>query len=270
MFIAVALTVLVVLLSFIWATVIEPRWIYINRQSLKLKGLPVAFEGLRLAFISDIHSGGWAKADYYRQAAQLIAQEQPDLMVWGGDNVVSQAGPDWADQLSQLAKCQPELGSFVIAGGHDRQFGRKKVQEVCQHLGLTWLDNQAVLLERQGQSLALIGLADNSDRPFQHNVAKAFSGLQAELCKIVVCHSPDIVRELPASTALTLCGHTHGGQVRAPFWGAIVHVTSLPYRCEMGQSFFAGQQLFVTKGLGSSIRLRFLCRPEVCVLTLHG
>ena len=276
-----------------WAIIIEPWLIKVTRCEVKIPDLPPAWDGLRLGFIADTHSGGWAPRAFFERAWKILRLENPQALLIGGDIVVSHATPIWQEHLSGLQDLQPELGKFAVLGGHDRQYNPAEVSEGLTKMGVRVLHNDAIRLERQGQELFLVGLGDNSDLPHQSDLPAALAQVQganashmqganashmqgantspvpSAPCSILLAHSPDIaLNPLAPRCALILSGHTHAGQVRIPYCGAILCVTDLPRRHDRGLSVVQGVPLFVTRGLGCTVRLRFCCPPEIAILTL--
>ncbi len=252
-----------------WAILIEPVWIKVTRRTLELPQLPPELEGLRLGFISDTHCGAWSKRAFFDKAWKQLEREAADILLIGGDIVVNHASSSWLEELEGLSDYQPPLGKYAVLGGHDRHYGSIEVTRGLQSLGVNVLHNQSVPLQRQGVTWYVVGLGDNSDLPSQSNPRQAFADVPETAFAVTIAHSPDIVIHPEAKRfSLVLSGHTHAGQVRIPWLGAPLCVTELPRRHDRGFTHFQGIPLFVSQGLGCTVRLRFCCRPEICILTL--
>ncbi|MBQ7567680.1 metallophosphoesterase [bacterium] len=259
------------LLLLAWSVFIEPLWIELTVHEVSIPNLPPELEGLRVAFISDTHCGAWARRYHYDRAWHLLVPTEPDILLIGGDIVVNHARPNWSCDLRGLRDWNPPLGKFAVLGGHDRIFGPQRVQASLQALGITLLDNQSISFTRQGCTWWLTGLADNSDLPIETDATKALAGVPDGDTAIALVHSPDFVLAPEAARfSLVLSGHTHAGQVRLPWLGAILCVTELPRQHDHGLSLYKGIRLFVSRGLGCTVRLRLCCRPEVSLITLRG
>ena len=88
---------------------------------------------------------------------------------------------------------------------------------------------------------------------------------------IALAHNPDVFPRLPQSVPLLLAGHTHGGQVRFPFIGSVIHPSNYGQRYARGHIYESGHHLFVTTGIGTSIvRVRFNVPPEIVLLTVKS
>ncbi len=254
-----------------WAVAIEPLWLQKREVEVPFPGLPPALDGIRLGLLSDLHAGAWAPQEHYRRAVRILAKARVDVLLLAGDIAGHRAGQTWKQVLAPLAGLEPPLGRLAVLGGHDYRFDARAVAHHLGGLGFTVLRNQAVPLHRGGQTLWVVGLDDNSDLPDRHDFEEACRGLPPGAPALVLAHSPDAVTEARRrGLGLVLSGHTHGGQVRLPFWGSILRVTELPRRYDQGLSRHGDTHLFVSRGLASTHRLRFFCRPDVAVLTLRS
>ncbi len=252
-----------------WAIAIEPLCLEVRRLRIPLPDLPPSLEGLRLGLLADLHAGSWAGVDLYRRAARLLRQSRVDALLLAGDVTSHHAGPHWKEVLAPLAEVEAPLGRLAVLGGHDHRFGASAVAGRLHELGFRVLRNEAVPLDRGGQSLWVVGLDDNSDWPFKDDLDRACRHLPSGAATVLVAHSPDAVRQARRrNLGLVLSGHTHGGQVRLPWVGSLVRVSHLPGRLDQGLSRHGNTHLFVSRGLSSTHRLRFLCRPDVSILTL--
>lgn len=252
-----------------WAILVEPLWIETHCQDLEIPDLPPELEGLRLALVSDTHCGAWSSRRFFDRAWQRLIPLQPDILLLGGDIVVNHARASWADDLAGLSDWHPPLGKYAVLGGHDRTYNPLEVGDSLRQLGIRVLCNESVHFERQGQGWWLTGLADNSDDPVLCNASLAL--LDVPTCEpaLALVHSPDFVLDPDSQRfALILSGHTHAGQVRVPWLGAPLGATTISRAYDHGFTHPRGLNLFVTRGLGCTVRLRFCCRPEVCLLTL--
>jgi predicted MPP superfamily phosphohydrolase len=130
------------------------------------------------------------------------------------------------------------------------------------------LENEVVQVDARGTSLWLVGLADLWTRPQKINetIDKVPPGAPI----IALTHNPDIFPQVPQRVPLLLAGHTHGGQVRFPFIGAVVQSSNFGERYERGHVFENNHHLFATTGIGTSIvPVRFGVPPEIVLLTIQ-
>jgi predicted MPP superfamily phosphohydrolase len=177
-----------------------------------------------------------------------------------------------------LGALQAPLGVFAIAGNHDwwedpdamaRRAGQPEWLRALARHGITPLQNQA---RRLAQGFWLAGL--DSQIAFYPRGADDLPATLAQITDaapvILLAHEPDIFATLPARVALTLCGHTHGGQVRVLGYSPRVP-SRFGNRYAYGQVSEGGRELIVSGGLGTSkIPVRFGVPPEIVEVTLGG
>lgn len=259
---------LIFFLTLAYAIFVEPWLLKRTQTTIELADLPAEFDGFTIVFFSDLHAGGWSPSKLFQQAAALTADVHPDLILIGGDTVVNHAHNHWVDDLAALGKLQAPCGKYAIEGGHDRIFGSQAVAAGCAQLGFTFLANEAVAITQEGATIWLVGLRDNSRLPIEANLAQATAAIPAGSCTIVLAHSPDAVLFPHYQGSLLISGHTHGGQLRIPWLGAILKATIISRKHDSGLSYFGEHPLFVSRGTGSTVKLRFCCRPEVNIITL--
>ncbi|MGH9598771.1 MAG: metallophosphoesterase, partial [Terracidiphilus sp.] len=256
------------------------HWIEVVRRDAPIPGLPAAFDGMTIAQLSDIHLDEFTEPYFLRDAVARINSLNPDLIFLTGDFVTYQLGTlefargaAWqcANILLGL-KCRR---IYAVLGNHDIQVGAKHVTEALEDNGIPVLRNSYVPLERSGSRVWLAGLDDpvnGHPRP-ELAIPASIRNIPQEPV-ILMCHAPDYVNHLlkqPAGQAVSfmLCGHTHGGQIRLPFIGALV----LPIGGKLypeGEFRLGHLQLYVNRGLGAiGVPFRFGCPPEITLHTLR-
>lgn len=260
---------------------IERHWIDVVHRQIRIAGLPAAFDGWRIAQLSDIHLDEFTEPFLLREAIQHINHLQPDMVLLTGDFVSAEVlskkttiGAAWecASILTEIA-CPRR---YAILGNHDVMAGADAVADALNTHDLPVLRNAFVPIERGNARLWLAGLEDPLlGRPNPDRAIPAAIRNQAHEPVVLMCHAPDFADALVAhpvgrSIDLMLSGHTHGGQVRLPFVGAL----RLP---PMGRKYVQGwfplgsMQLYVNRGIGSvGVPFRFDCRPEITCFTLRA
>jgi len=260
---------------------IERHWIEIVNQDVRLPGLPKAFDGFRIAQLSDIHMDEYSEPFLVRDAVNQINRLHPDAVFLTGDFVSYDYWPTrWSRKMAwQCANLLNELECphrYAILGNHDVMVNAHEVTRALMDNGMTVLRNAVLPIERPGGRFWLAGI---DDPLFGHPepdlaIPQAIRHVANEPV-ILLCHAPDYVdklMQLPAGKAvsLVLSGHTHGGQVRLPLVGAMV----LP---RMGRKYiegwfrFGAMQLYVNRGLGTvGVPFRFDCPPEITLHTLRS
>ena len=265
----------------LYAGELERHWIEVSESDVVIPGLPPAFDGFRIAQISDIHMDEFTEAFFVREVVNHVNSLKPDAVFLTGDFVTSEfasqkfaigAGWQCAGLLNQLT-CRQR---YAVLGNHDCQVGADEVSEALADNNIIVLRNYYMPLERSGARIWLAGLADplqGSPDP-EATIPASIRNIPQEPI-ILLCHAPDYVDDLlaiPAGQAvsLMLCGHTHGGQVRLPLIGPMI----LP---RMGRKYVEGWfrfgrlQMHVNRGIGTvGVPFRLDCPPEISMLTLRS
>ncbi len=265
----------------VYAGEIARHWLEVTRREVLIPGLPPAFDGVKIAQLSDIHLDEYTEPFFLRDAIRYINRLNPDLVFLTGDYVTHlfgsrqfAIGAAW--QCANILQSLHCRRIYAVLGNHDISVSAKQVSAALRDNGIILLRNSYVPLERGNSRIWLSGLDD----PVVGNpipdlaIPAAIRNIPGEPV-ILLCHAPDFARTLialPAGQAvsLMLSGHTHGGQIRIPFLGAIV----LP---PGGKLFPQGayrldhMQLYVNRGLGTvDIPFRFDCPPEITLHTLRS
>jgi predicted MPP superfamily phosphohydrolase len=254
----------------VWARWVEPRLLVTRRRTVHPPGWPPELDGLRVAVIADLHAGKH-RADIERVAEVVAVANRlhPDLIAILGDVVDAPdtARPDAVG--SRLAALEAPLGVVGVLGNHDRVSGAARVTRALEAAGVTLLEDRALELRFNDAPLWVVGVSDSHER--QPDVKAAFAEVPPDARALVITHSPDAFPRLPDQAALTLAGHTHGGQVAIPGLRARFIPSRFGARYARGFVEERRRLLFVHPGIGTSRwRLRLGARPEVTLLTLRA
>jgi uncharacterized protein len=252
-----------------YATLIEPRWLQVRRARIHIRSLPPALEGLRVGLISDIHLEGSRPAALARRAVAAIARERPDLVAITGDLAEDRTALQTV--LDALTTLDAPLGVWVVPGNHDHRAGIDHWRRaVAARKAIQDLTNRYVLLQRDGATLCIAGIDDH----IEGQPLLLLPPPGARDLTIVLAHSPDQAERCRRSydaVDLILSGHTHGGQVRLPFFGATVHSVAHADLYQDGLRRRPWTQVYTSRGIGTSrLPIRFMARPEVSILELTG
>ena len=274
---ALAIAALAVLLSgvalAVWAFWVEPRSLTLTRLEIASPAWPQTAPPLRIALLADIHAAG--PHDTPARCARVVARanaEGADLVLLLGDYVdlrrvkTAFVAPEVIAPV--LARLQAPLGVYAVLGNHDWEIGGARMARALAAAGIQCLDNAVWRLQRSGGDCWLVGVGDASlgaDR-----LAATLEQITDLAPALLMTHSPDVFPEVPARVALSVAGHTHGGQVRLPWVGPLVVPSRYGKRYAYGHIVESGRHLFVSRGLGQSVLpMRFLCPPEIVVITLR-
>jgi predicted MPP superfamily phosphohydrolase len=238
--------------------------------------VPAAFDGLRIAFVSDIHRGPFYSEAQVGQVVDRVNALHTDLVLLGGDYVY--AGTKYeASSFSQLSRLRAPLGCFAVLGNHD--YGRPdsaapgpgNAIEAAAAVGIPLLRNEGIWLERGGGRIRLGGVADYEAGTSE--LGPIAAGTKKSDFVLLVSHNPDFSEDLPKDEVdLVLSGHTHGGQ--ATLFGTwALHVSS-----KYGQKYRTGivrndlTTVIVSSGIGTStpLPIRLYAPAQIVVITLHS
>lgn len=248
----------------------KPSDVQIAYHDVPVPGLPPAFDGYRILHLSDIHAGGVisleATADRLRPAASL----DPDLIAVTGDFASGMPGRI-AGVAALLGGLSARDGVVAVLGNHDHWMGEERVIDALSTAGVRLLLNGSLALQRDGETLYLVGVEDASYTK-SDDLSAALRGVPDDVPLILLSHSPEIMEQpLSARASLILSGHTHGGQVVLPYVGPIHVPSGVPRRFASGLHQLDGRWLFVNRGLGEIFPpLRINCPPEMALLTLRS
>ena len=257
-----------------YALWVEPTWIDVVHRDLPVPDLPAAWEGVRIGLIADLHHGARVPLDYLAEGVDRLAALKPDLVAAAGDFVTGRRR-GYAEAVAGLFEgLSPPLGVFACLGNHDygvvRPVKGAKAQAVADALpraGVRVLRNEAVHLVRDGQDLWVAGAQDLWSGHL--DAEETLQAVPTGAASVVLCHNPDAADVLAAAGAgAILSGHTHGGQVQVPFVGPPILPVRNRQRYE-GLHQVGRSWVYVNRGLGWLLKVRFACRPEITILSLR-
>jgi uncharacterized protein len=269
-FLRVSLGLTAVVSAYAW--LVEPHWVELVRRRLPIKNLPADLVGRTMAQFSDLHIGPRVDDEYLRGAFAQVAQLRPDFVVMTGD-FVSYLDAAQFGQMGRVIEAFPHgrLATLAILGNHDYGHAWSElavadhVADVATRAGITVLRNET----RVVNGLQVIGLDDYWSPRF--DPAPVVNDRDRKAATLVLSHNPDAVdRDVWLDyDGWILGGHTHGGQVRPPFLPPpIVPVRNKRYTAG-AFSLTGGRTLYINRGLGHLLRVRFNVRPEVTIFELE-
>ena len=246
---------------------VEPEWVSVKKILIRLQTLGITFDGFKLVQLSDFHLYPYTEIDLIQSAVDITNELNPDLVVLTGDYVLDQAEAifDLAPVLSQL---NPVQGVFAILGNHDYWTNPEIVKQGLEQLGIPVLINQGIQIGAGRDSLYLAGMDDGWDG--QPDLDAALANWSEGMPTIMLLHEPDFWDFYKADPRLDLqlSGHSHGGQVRIPGYGAPI-LPQYGRKFDQGLYHYNERYLYVNRGIGvvpPPVRLN--CRPEVTEITL--
>jgi predicted MPP superfamily phosphohydrolase len=234
--------------------------IEVTHHEVIVDDLPASFDGYRIAFLTDTHVASFVRRAFYREVVAQVQRFDPDLVLFGGDFVTWHRHiPLVADRL--LDGLTARDGIFAVMGNHDYWAGLRELP------GVRFLTNDRVFLRRGNDVLPLAGI-DEVYRG-EPDPARAFEGIDDGTPCLAISHHPDVIDLVRRRIDLLLCGHTHGGQIRFPFFGPVVVPSRHEAEYAAGFHRVGPVLMYVSRGIGAIPPLRILCRPEVATFTLR-
>jgi uncharacterized protein len=247
---------------------------------------------VKAAVLADIHAcEPWMPASRVRGIANLTNDLSPDIVFLLGDfsgghrYVTGPVMPDnWGEALSIL---KAPLGVYSVLGNHDWWHGALPgmpadgadgVRQALRSAGIKVLENDALRVTKDGQPFWVAGLGDQIAELMTGGRYKGLDNLAGTMAQIndpapviLLAHEPTIFRRVPERVSLTLCGHTHGGQVNLPIFTNRMMRSHFGFDLIYGHIVERGRHLIISAGLGTSnVPVRFMRPPEVVQVTIGG
>ncbi len=252
---------ILVISLFGYAWLVEPYRIEVSQEEIRTGDLPEGTR-LRIVHLSDLHVDEEGPRE--KELPGLVQAAKPDIILLTGDYLTA-ATPEADAALVRLVESlDAPLGIYAVSGNWDvRQWSRAR--SLLRKSGVQVIDAYYEDFDFAGGHFRVLG---GYDRDMLEET-EPLDGFQ-----IILHHTPDYIEEVAGKVDLYLCGHTHGGQVRLPFFGAVITLSKFWKRYEMGRYEVKGTTLYVHRGIGAEggpvPRLRFLSPPEVAVIEVVG
>jgi predicted MPP superfamily phosphohydrolase len=255
---------------------IEPQTLTVTRHTLVSDKLAPDAPALRVLHLADIHMERITERD--REVVRQAQALQPEVIVFTGDFLNLSRIYDreaWAALREMLGALRAPLGVYVVTGtpAVDQP---EVVPRLLDGLNVRWLRDERVVIGQDGRQVEIVGLActhiPEQDAP---RLAALVDGTAPDYFTLLLYHSPDLAPDAARlGVDLQLSGHTHGGQVRLPWYGALYASSIYGKRFEMGLRQVEAMRLFVSRGIGmegkGAPRVRFLCPPEIALFEIRG
>lgn len=275
------------LVSFSWGILSGAHDYRVRRVKLALKDLPRGFEGMRVAQLSDIHSGSFFNKTAVRGGVEMLLNEKPDVVFFTGD-LVNNTADEVQDYIDIFRHVKAPLGVYSTFGNHDygdyvqwpnaqaKQQNLQNLADAHRQMGWNLLIDENRILTQNGDKLALIGIQNwgaGARWPKYGNLAKAHRGTEDYPVKLLLSHDPshwdaEVRTKFPDIDAM-FAGHTHGMQFGVEIGGFKWSPSQYVYKQWAGLYREGDQQLYVNRGfgyLGYPGRVGIL--PEITVFEL--
>src|SRR5918997_6078986 len=255
----------------IYAREVETRRVEVRSVELTLPRLAPEFDGYRIVQFGDLHLDDWSRPERLHRIVEKVNEQRPDLGAITGDFGSYSARAFDAERLiAALRGLRARDGCAAILGNHDYLTDVKLVRHCIREGGVTELINGVLTLKRGDAALHFAGIDDVMEG--RSRLDLVLQKLPESGAAILLAHEPDFA-DVSAATGrfdLQLSGHSHGGQIGVPLLRRLV-LPPFSQRYTRGLYEVGGMVLYTNRGLGFvHLRLRFLCRPEITVLTLRS
>jgi predicted MPP superfamily phosphohydrolase len=241
-----------------YACLVEPYWIEVTRHHIRA---PIG-DDIRIAQLTDIHTKGIGRRE--RNMLRILEEEKPDVIVITGDSI-HESG-NYAAVKTLFRMLRAPHGVWAVKGNWENALpydGRESEETFYDSTGVRVLDNSSGNIAK---GLWLVGIDEFSKG--KPDFEKALKGVPPTAFRMALFHSPEYFDQVAGRVDVALTGHTHGGQIRIPFFP--------PAYCPAGCGEFIsgwyeknGTRMYVSRGIGTSIiDVRFNSRPELTILTI--
>jgi uncharacterized protein len=271
-FITPVLAAAVALGPFLYGFWYEPAGLRVVTHTVRLSAADkISTNLLRIAIIADLHAGApYIDNSKVERVVALANAAKPDLILLTGDyitkGVIGGRLLPFDTIAARLGNLSAPLGVYAVFGNHEWFYDTKLFMRAFERAGIPVLDDRNRKLTRNGEDIYLVGISDLREGP--HDIGKALSGVPKDAHALCFTHAPGIFPQLPATCALTVAGHTHGGQVNLPLINR--PIVPGPNRFAAGLVEENGKTLFVSTGIGTSIiPVRIGVPPEVSILDVE-
>jgi uncharacterized protein len=259
----------------------------VRRVKMAFENLPKGFKGLKIVQISDIHSGSFTDKQAVMKGVEKVIKEKADLILFTGD-LVNDRATEMQDYMQVFNKLSAPMGVFSTLGNHDygdyvqwdsedaKKANLEDLKKVHAALGWRLLMNEHVVLEKDGDQLALLGIENWGAKgrfPKYGKMDLAYPGTEKYPFKILMSHDPSHwqaeVRTKYSDIDLMLAGHTHGMQFGVEIPGFRWSPVQYMYQQWAGLYEEGKQKLYVNRGfgfIGYPGRVGIL--PEITVIEL--
>jgi predicted MPP superfamily phosphohydrolase len=242
---------------------VEPDWVELTRTEIPVRQPVLGQERFRIVQLSDLHLKTFGRRE--RCVVKLARDAKPDLIVLTGDYL--SGGHESVALLELLHALEAPFGIYGVNGNNDED---SITRTLFRSSSVRLLVDEVVSIQRENRRLRLVG----QNEPPRIPLREILGDPNDAAVTILLRHKPEGVDELnrldPGQRVdLFLCGHTHGGQICLPFWGAIVTESKYHKKYERGLYDVNGVPMYVNRGIGTTgIPVRFLARPEVAIIDL--
>jgi len=240
---------------------IEPYWVEVKKVEISTSKLHQTT--MRIVQISDTHCA--IRPLNEKKTVEIINGLKPDIIVFTGDSANNSRGLKRFKET--MGKLEGRLGKFAVRGNIDVYLWPGA--DIFGGTGFVELDGNSIEIDKNGEKIWITGVSCEKE----DKIGDALKKVPEDCFSIFLYHFPDLAEDLNGlNVDLYLAGHTHGGQIDLPFYGAVITLSKFGKRYESGEYKVGNTVLYVNRGLGLAAginpKMRFFARPEITVFDL--
>jgi uncharacterized protein len=238
-------------------------------REIPVAGLHKDLDGFRILFLTDFHVHPTLTQGYFRAIVRYALSRRADVLLIGGDFVSRRWHIPLARQLLKPLWSHPEV--YAVRGNHDFWTRPSLMARSLQRHGARLLSNDFAVIQRGEGRLVLVGLEDPYIPLTPRERDRLMAAMPADVPRLGLVHTPEAYHHAAAlGCVLAFAGHTHGGQVRLPFFGTTVASVSMREEYLHGIGYMGDMTTWTSNGLGAFYPLRVDCPPQVVEATLRA
>lgn len=248
---------------------IEPYWLKTKEIDIHSKDIPSSFVGKKIVFVTDIHFGTLLSIERVRKIINRINKLNPDIIIMGGD-YISGDSKYIKPLFDELKKLVPKHGIYAVLGNHDHWEDSELTKQLMTRNRINICDNKSYWINIKNDSIKIGGVGDLwNDKQLLDSTT--FDIKESDF-SILISHNPDYIEQIPDNIIdLTLCGHTHGGQITLFGLWAPVIPSRYGQKYRYGLKYFKNTTAYISSGIGTiNPPVRLFCRPEIVVINLNN
>ena len=260
---------IIIFLLIIYARYIGPMGFITKEYTINDKDIPIGFDGIKIVHFSDLHYNRALSLDKVNKIVDEINLINPDIVVFTGDLIdkdVDLTNKDYNNLINSLRKINSKYGKYAVMGNHDFYKDKDKVINIYNDSNFKYLDNSSdIIYSSDNEAIFIGGVNTVSYQMDDVDKTMEYFNNHDDMFKIILVHEPDIADKIVDSynVDLILAGHSHNGQVRLPFIGALYKP---PYAKKYYDNYYDlnGTNLYISSGIGfSTLNYRLWNKPSI-------
>lgn len=251
---------------------VEPFRYIVKKHTIQHPNVPEGFEGLRIAYLADIHYGRATKSGYLGKIVDRVNAFRPDIVLLGGDYITHQKYIEPC--FRTLGRLESRYGVYGVIGNHDVMEGLEETEKCMKEADIISVNNDAVWIERRKSRIRIGGVGDLTTQ--EQDLRPTLKNVKQDDYVVLLTHNPKYIERLGKDLpiGLVLAGHTHGAQFSA--MKHLKKITPDKINRKTGLNYLSGKytkgkmDIIVSNGVGTAkFPFRFFTPPEVIMIELY-